>query len=80
MIPTKIAVVTVSCRVGQTTFDDSARTWRMNSPGLVLGLAARSSIVKIPYRLPPRGQRRPGAWKATGRGSVFSDVGRTRRL
>ena len=33
MIMTMIAVVTVSLRVGQTTFAVSARTCRMNSPG-----------------------------------------------
>jgi hypothetical protein len=39
MIPTMIAVVTVSWRLGQTTLRASAWTWRMNSPGLVLAIA-----------------------------------------
>jgi hypothetical protein len=36
MISTMIAVVTVSLRLGQTTFAVSERTCRMNSPGEVL--------------------------------------------
>jgi hypothetical protein len=40
MMTTMIAVVTVSLRVGQTTFAVSARTWRRNSPGLTLATAS----------------------------------------
>ena len=36
MITTMIAVVTVSLRLGQTTFAVSARTCRRTSPGLTL--------------------------------------------
>src|SRR5690606_10973551 len=39
MMPTKIAVRMVSWRVGQTTLLPSSRTWRMNSPGLVLAIS-----------------------------------------
>lgn len=53
MIPTKIAVVTVSCRVGHTTLLPSARTWFMNSAGEVLrffssAIAAASVLQKLP--------------------------------
>jgi hypothetical protein len=40
MMTTMIAVVTVSRRVGQTTFAVSARTCRMNSPGEVFATPA----------------------------------------
>jgi len=36
MMSTITAVITVSRRVGQTTFDASERTCRMNSPGVTL--------------------------------------------
>lgn len=59
MIATKMAVVTVSCRVGQWIFDASARTWRRNSPGLVLAMASLFHPVAS-SGFPPRDHRRPG--------------------
>jgi len=44
MMPTKIAVVVVSWRVGHTTLRASAFTWLKNSLGLVLAMAVMPSL------------------------------------
>src|SRR6478752_9584154 len=46
-IATKIAVVTVSCRVGHTTLRISACTWRMNSRGVALAIVCPACCVRL---------------------------------
>ena len=64
MISTMIAVCVVSLRVGHTTFAVSARTWRMNSPGLVLCHVPASCLASF---------KRVAASAPTG--GVESDIG-----
>ena len=47
MISTMIAVVIVSLRVGQTTLRSSARTCRMNSPGVTFATDVPSDLEQI---------------------------------
>src|SRR5690606_24957984 len=75
MMATKIAVREVSGQVGQTTLLPSARTWRMNSPGLVLAM----SLVLLEKRIPDAFRHRPIAAPARVReGQAGSDVGSRR--
>src|SRR4028119_2133167 len=73
---TMTAVTQVSLDVGQTTLPASTRTWRMNSPGVVLAIGlASSSDRKTRSADGSAGPRSPGhlAWEAVGFKSAWKE-------